>query len=243
MLTLYAERSFPVSKDLPMQDSTASKPFCHTFDLSKRLVHPPNARLNFLRLESDPSANFFERAVSELTGLLNSTPPDAVHRLIIPSVMSPALYHPQSSLPAQILPFQQSLRKLLSAYPNRLVIMQTLPLSLYPRNSGLTKWIELVSDGVYNLTPFPHSVDAEFQSSRDPTTKEEPPQGLLQIYKMPILHELGSGNPPADTDWTFTLSRRKFAIKPFNLPPMDGDTEAQQDTAKDNKPKKADMDF
>lgn len=243
MLTLYVERLSLVSKDLSMQESTTSKPFCHTFDLSKRLVHPPTARLNFLRLVSDPSTNFFERAVSELIGSLSSTPPDTVHRLIVPSVMSPALYHPQSSLPAQILSFQHSLRKLLAAYSSRLVVMQTLPLSLYPRSSGLTKWIELLSDGVYNLTPFPHSVDAEFQSSRDPTTKEEPPQGLLQVYKMPLLHESGSGNPLADTDWTFTLSRRKFAIKPFNLPPIDGDTEAQQDATKEDKPKKADMDF
>lgn len=28
-------------------------------------------------------------------------------------------------------------------------------------------------------------------------------------------------------DLAFTLSRRKFVIKPFSLPPVEGDTEAQ----------------
>lgn len=243
MLTSWVERSSPVAKDIPSQDSTPAKPFCHAFDLSKRLRHPPSARLNFLRLDQNSSTSLFARALSELLSSLSSSPPDTVHRLIVPSIMSPALYPPQSSLPQQVLVFQHNLRSLLATYPNRLIVMQTLPLSLHPRNSGLTKWIELVSDGVYNLTPFPHSVDAEFQSSRDPTTKEEPPQGLLQVYKMPVLHELGSGSPLADTDWTFTLSRRKFTIKPFNLPPLEGDTEAQQDVSKDSKPNRADMDF
>lgn len=110
-----------------------------------------------------------------------------------------------------------------------------MPLSLYPRTSGLTRWIELLTDGVYELTPFPHSADAEFQTSRDPTTKEEPPQGLLQIHKLPLLHELGSGTLPSDMDWTFTLSRRKFTIKPFNLPPIEGDTKAQEQAGVDAK--------
>lgn len=148
-----------------------------------------------------------------------------------------------SSQPEQILSFQHNIRKLLALYPNRLTVMQTLPLSLHSRSSGLTRWIELLSDGVYDLTPFPHSSDAEFQTSRDSQTKEEPPQGLLRVHKLPVLHELGSGVSLADTDWAFTLSRRKFTIKPFNLPPIEGDIEAQQSDVKDDKPKKADLEF
>ncbi|KAK5085545.1 Elongator subunit elp4 [Lithohypha guttulata] len=85
--------------------------------------------------------------------------------------------------------------------------------------------------------------DAEFLGSRDSATKDEPPQGLLRVHKLPLLHELGSGSPLADTDWTFTLSRRKFTIKPFDLPPIEGDTEAQKEASVNDKPKKADMDF
>lgn len=173
--------------------------------------------------------------IGQLRSKLKSSPPETVHRVIVPSLMSPALYPSHSCLPEQVLTFQQDLRGLSAAYPRNLVVLQTMPLSLYPRTSGLTRWIELLTDGVYELTPFPHSADAEFQTSRDPTTKEEPPQGLLQIHKLPLLHELGSGTLPSDMDWTFTLSRRKFTIKPFNLPPIEGDTKAQEQAGVDAK--------
>lgn len=121
--------------------------------------------------------------------------------------------------------------------------MQTLPLSLHPRQSGIIKWIETFCDGVFELVPFPHSADAEFASSRDPTTKEEPPQGILRIHKLPLFHEQAIGVPPSELDWTFVLSRRKFTVKPFNLPPIGGDTDAQQTGSKDEKPKKENMEF
>lgn len=125
-------------------------------------------------------------------------------------------------------------------------MITVLPNSLSPRSSGLTRWLEILSDGVLELLPFPHSSDAEFATSRDPNTKEEPPQGLLRVHKLPVLSEVGSGILPSDTDWTFTLSRRKFTIKPFNLPPIEGDIDAQQSATSDtsgDKAKKSDMEF
>ena len=182
--------------------------------------------------------------MSTLTSAIRSSGSTTIHRLIVPGLMSPALYPPHVAFPAQILSFQRELRRILAEFPKKLVILQTLPLSLFPRTSGLTKWLEILTDGVYNLTPFPHSADAEFMSSRDPNTKEEPPQGLLSIHKMPVFHELGTGTLPSDTDWTFSLSRRKFTIKPYNLPPLEGDTEAQNEASEANaKPKKAELEF
>ena len=120
----------------------------------------------------------------------------------------------------------------------------SLPLFLYPRSSGLVRWIELLNDGVLELSPFPHSADGDTNTSHGPSgTTEEPPQGLLQLHRMPMLHERGSGNASSDDDWTFTLSRRKFTIKPFNLPPIEGDTEAQQASSSEQKAKKSDMEF
>ena len=107
--------------------------------------------------------------------------------------------------------------------------MITLPLSLYPRSTGLVRWAELLCDGVLELTPFPHSSDASSAATGAATAQEEPPQGMFKIHRLPVFHERGGG---ADSnmieDWAFTLSRKKFSIKPFHLPPVEGDTEAQQ---------------
>lgn len=136
------------------------------------------------------------------------------------------------------------LHGLFAAYPDRLTAMLSLPLSLYPRSSGLIRWVELLSDGVLELAPFPHSAEGDTDRARGSTgTTEEPPQGLLQVHRLPVIHERGSGVGTSENDWTFTLSRRKFTIKQFNLPPVEGDTDAQQGSGQEQKAKKADVEF
>ena len=115
--------------------------------------------------------------------------------------------------------------------------MTSLPLSIYPRSTGLTRWLELLSDGVIELSPFPHSAGTETADSNKPGHDEQP-QGLLTVHRLPVLHERGGGSGVVSEESTFTLSRKRFTIKLFNLPPLEGDTEAQQERTK-----KADMDF
>lgn len=114
--------------------------------------------------------------------------------------------------------------------------MLSLPTTLYPRTSGLIRWAELLSDGVFELVPFPHSALASAGGgASNPTTSagataaEEPPQGMLRIHRLPIYHDRGGGGGDEylAEDWAFTLSRRHFTIVPFNLPPVEGDNEAQ----------------
>ena len=58
------------------------------------------------------------------------------------------------------------------------------------------------------------------------TAKEEPPQGLIKIHRLPVLQERGGGRFTLGEDLAFVASRRTFAIKPFHLPPVDGEDEA-----------------
>lgn len=104
--------------------------------------------------------------------------------------------------------------------------------------------MELLSDGVIELAPFPHTLDpSSLASSGAATNQEEPPQGMLKVHRLPVLHERGGGmDKNVGEDWAFTLSRRKFAIKPFSLPPIDGDNDAQQHDAS-SAPKKEDLEF
>jgi elongator complex protein 4 len=98
--------------------------------------------------------------------------------------------------------------------------------------SGLTRWVEMLSDGVLELAPFPSHANLSLATSvpGSAMSQEEPPQGILKFYEIPIFHEKGGGEHQSShtDDLAFTLSRRKgLAIKPFSLPPLDNDNPDQ----------------
>lgn len=121
--------------------------------------------------------------------------------------------------------------------------MISLPITLFPRSLGLTRWIELLCDGVIELVPFPHAIDTgpPLSASEGNTSQEEKPQGMVRIHRLPVFHERGggggSGSGGVGNDLAFILSRRRFAIKPFSLPPIEGDQEAQHGEVEGGKAK------
>lgn len=186
---------------------------------------------------------FFPSIHKRLQSAIASSPPNTVHRIVIPSLLNPTMYPPEASQPDNVLPFLHSLRALMTTSNARITTMITVPLSLFPRASGLVRWMELISDGVVELCPFPHSADA-LATSGAATSQEEAPQGMLKIHRLPVLHERGGGNDQnIGQDWAFSLSRRRFEIKPFSLPPEEGDKEAQGGGAPGRMPKKEDLEF
>lgn len=225
----------------PVDTSTGvEQAFCHTFDLTKRLTHSSLSSMNFISLSPSKSSPFVS-VHQNLQEAILGHPSPTIHRIVIPSLLNPIVYPPECSQPELLLQFIHSVRALMAKIPNRITAMISLPLSLYPRSSGLVRWLEILSDGVISLTPFPHSSDTVISGT---TTSEEAPQGMLKTHKLPVLHERGGGSDQnVGEDWSFTLSRRKFEIKPFSLPPADGDNEAQQLKAESSAPKKADLEF
>ncbi|KAL1587552.1 hypothetical protein WHR41_03751 [Cladosporium halotolerans] len=227
------DRSISSNPQDPMKQEL---PFYHTFDLTKRLTLPSDAKINHIPLpRSGPP---LQPILASLSNALSQSPPSAVHRLVIPTILSPALYPPQSAKPENFIRFIHGLRTLLRQYPSQLTVMATLPLTLYPRGSAVTRWAETLSDGVLELTPFPHLMDATHPSHYATTTsaKEEQPQGMVKVHKLPLVTERGEGGAGAGNsigeDLAFTLSRRKFLVAPFSLPPMEGDQDAQAEAGK-----------
>ena len=222
-------------------DQAAKQAFCHAFDLTKRLTHPSITNMSFIPIMPSREPLFIP-VLNKLQSAIASSPPNTVHRIVIPSLLSPAIYPPEASQPDNLLQFLHSLRALMSTYAARVTAMITLPLSLYPRESGLVRWMEILGDGVFEICPFPHSSDA-LGTSGAATSHEEPPQGMLKVHRLPVLHERGGGNDQnIGQDWAFILSRKKFEIKPFSLPPAEGDNEAQE-AASGGMPKKSDLEF
>lgn len=89
-------------------------------------------------------------------------------------------------------------------------------------------------DGVLELAPFPYSVQMESASpaAGGGGEKEEKAQGMLKVHRLPVRTEKGAGvaggggGGGGGEDLAFVLSRRRFVIRPFWLPPVEGE---QQD--------------
>ncbi|KAJ5747353.1 uncharacterized protein N7511_009049 [Penicillium nucicola] len=236
------------SRDAPatpgVQDPAAKEApaFCHAFDLTKRLTHPSITNMTFIPIAPTKESPFLP-ILKSLQAAISSSPTNTIHRIVIPSLLNPTMYPPNACQSEHVLQFFHALKALMSAYTTRVTAMITFPLSLFPRSSGLVRWIELLSDGVIELCPFPHSADATATSGAA-TSQEEPPQGMLKTHRLPVLHERGGGSDQnVGQDWAFILSRRRFEIKPFSLPPAEGDTEAQDASAAGGMPKKSDLEF
>ncbi|MCJ1472352.1 hypothetical protein MMC13_000999 [Lambiella insularis] len=231
------------------RDQEAPVAFCHSFDLTKRLALPSSTAIDFIPIRQTAAPESPLSPVTQaLLQILSSSKPETIHRLVIPSLLSPAFYPPHASAPEHILQFLHALRALLRRYPTRLTTMLSLPLTLYPRSTGLVRMMEILSDGVIELVPFPHTIDTgpSLTTSGAATAQEEKPQGMVKIHRLPIFHERGggvAGSAGVGDDLAFTVSRRKFVIKPFSLPPVEGDTEAQRGEVEGGKATKVDMDF
>ena len=229
------------------QAATAT-PFCHSFDLAKRLVFPAaSLPIQYIpidaRSHADSSPNPFDGVLTKLSVLLTiprSESRNTVYRIVVPSLLNPALYPTQASKPEHILTFLHRLKTLTSSPTLRATAMISLSLDLFPRSTGLVRWMEILCGGTIELTPFPHS-SGSTSSAPSATRKhddngpkvneandDEEPQGLLHVHKLPAFHDLYLGSSEAlETTWTFALSRRRFIVKPYSLPPVGGDEEAQ----------------
>lgn len=187
-----------------------------------------------------PTQAPFKRFITDVASRVKNSPPATVHRVIVPSLLSPTLYTSAASQPREVLQFLHGLRALLRQYPTQLTALVTLPISLFPRSSGLTRWMELLSDGVLELIPLQHQAPV----ARD-TTNDDKGQGLLRAHSLPVFHEKGGGleGTWARENLSFRLSSSSgMVITPFSLPPV-GEVEESNKAVKGKEPKKESLDF
>jgi elongator complex protein 4 len=231
--------------------------FCHSFDLAKRLppsackgsLHPtPSTSPPTFDQPSHGAASPFKTIIKHLQTKLSTSPPNEIHRIVIPGLLLPTLYSPQCAHPSEVLQFLHGLRALLRQYPTQLTVLLTLPTTLFPRSSGLVRWMELLCDGVIELIPLPANPGAPPPSSGSgPEKNDQPPQGLLNVHTLPVYHEKGGGGAGASSfreALSFSLSAsRGLVIKPYSLPPMDGEEEGAGEKKKVDGAVKEGIDF
>ena len=160
-----------------------------------------------------------QEVLRALAETLEASPRGIIHRIVAPGFMSPALYSPIFSLPDDILRFAHGLRALLRRHSERASAVITLPISLYPRASGLTRWLEMLSDAVLELQVLPMA------------PQHGNAQGLFNIHALPVYQERGGGPQTSGShaNLSFKLSGPAgLLIEEFSLPPIDGEEEAEK---------------
>lgn len=188
---------------------------------------------------ASPTHTPFQKFITEVTSKIRNAPPSTVHRIVVPSLLSPTLYNSAASQPKEILKFLHDLRALLRQFSAQVTAVVTIPVTLFPRSTGLTRWMELLSDGVLELIPLQQAPVV-----REPGN-EDKGQGLLRAHSLPVFHEKGGG---LEGTWnrenlSFKLSSSSgLVITPFSLPPI-GDEEEPTKAAKPNEPKRESLDF
>ncbi|KAF8455992.1 Elongator complex protein 4, partial [Terfezia claveryi] len=199
----------------------AQGPFCHSFDLTKRLEITPDTKITYIPLpppttSTNPSSPFTS-ILSNLATILTTSSPNTITRLVIPSLLSPALYPPHAAHPPHLLQFLHSLRALLRTHSASLTAMLSLPIELYPRTMGLVRWIELLADTVVELVPVASLMEQATRAAAK--GREDMPMGLVRVWKVPEKKVGGGGGAVGVEDLAFTVTRRRFGIGLFSLQP------------------------
>lgn len=225
------------------KEGTSTEIFCHQFDLSKRLspssikgtltASPSSAPLGS-NFEPSKTASPLKSFIKSVQTNLASSPPGSIHRVVVPSFLSPTLYGGGSCCPSEVLQFLHGLRGLLRQHSGQLTAMLSLPTSLYPRHTGLTRWIELLCDGTVELIPLPSGPPSA--SVPKPGSKEtDRAQGMVKVYALPIYHEKGGGGAEGNyfrENLSFLLSgSRGLVIQPYSLPPLEEEDNKEQSPA------------
>ncbi|KAI1813237.1 PAXNEB-domain-containing protein [Poronia punctata] len=232
-----AARDREAQRSLGASDTGTAAPFCHSFDLTKKLSPGDvKGQIGFHPSMTGPQSKPpFKQFIRDLSLKLANSPPGWVHRVVIPNLLSPTGYSSQASHPQEVIQFLHGLRALLRQYSKILTAIITLPLSLYPRTTGLTRWMELLCDGVLEFIPLQAMAihKPPPSSSKGEGKGDEQVQGLVKVHSLPVFHEKGGGGShSALDDQSFSLSRSKgLIIKPYYLPPAD--TEENATEAKD----------
>ncbi|RCI15092.1 hypothetical protein L249_7120 [Ophiocordyceps polyrhachis-furcata BCC 54312] len=201
--------------DVTSSSDCNSEPFCHSFTLSRRLG---TAAIRGQLHTSCPDCGIEDKQLSDLKQFLSAiesrlrhSSPLSRHRILIPSLLSPAVYRPESVEPQGLLQLIHGVRSLLRQFPTRAVALVTIPISLYPRSSGLIRWAEILFDGTIEIDTVSSDVISEHERGQL--------QGVLRIHSLPIIHE--SGGDQQSTSLEQKMLLKTSVMSGVNIQPSD----------------------
>lgn len=209
-------------------ESSSAEHYTHQFDITQRLTPTPASQeVSFVSITSHQYKPILSQIQSIITGQLKQNL-NKVIRLVIPNLLNPSTYPPQFSQSTTIIPFVHCLRALLRKYPKNLVLISSISLDLFPKETTLTYNLETLYDSVIQLQPF----NQEMSQLIEKAYKNEPAKvlhGLVHIRKIPHLSEKGL-MMIHDGEYAFRNGKKKFQIEEWGIPVEDDSKDEAQTT-------------
>ena len=172
--------------------------FCHVFDIGEQMALPGNEQVVFSP-EPASQGNPYEPILSSLHSFIRNTSKTTAVRLVLPDLLNPLIYSPDSSQPQFLLQFFHSITSLVTRHPYATLLL-SLSTSFYPRSQPLTSWIEHLCTHVLQLCPLP----------QNPTLAKQP-QGIVNVHKGGLMSK----------EMAYRVGRRGMVLEEWSLPPLE----------------------
>lgn len=199
-----------------------SNPFYLTLlDYKSRIRPLPSpAELEVIKCLPIKGKTGLQSMIEKLSYIIEKTlkkSPQTVIRVLVPSFLHPAVYPPDCSLSNEVIRFMYALVRLARTYSNNVAILISISLELYPRESSLMKWIEILVDGLLHIDPFPEKMDTLATEAPSDSSSNKPYQGLVNVYKLPMFSERGQ-MVVRKGELAFRVGRKSFEIEEWGIP-------------------------
>lgn len=190
------------------------KEYNHQFDITSRLMPAPtSSEISFVS-PNQP----IQRILLQLEQIIQKHDKKLI-RLIIPSLLHPAMYPPDSFRLSGIVPLMHGLRSLVKKYESRCVLIATVSTDIV--DELVMAQIEATFDSVINLEPFSQEM-LQFLEKAYKSQPNKVQHGLLHIAKLPVFSDRGEMHVMR-SHYAFKNSRKKFEIEEWGIPVGDVD--------------------
>lgn len=199
--------------------SSEYKDYNHQFDITSRLLPAPTSNeLTFINptLPVHTVINQVEKVIEMHDKKLI--------RIVIPSILHPAMYPPRMFQLSEILLLLHGLHGLLKKYGSRCILLGTLSSDII--EPFLLSNIDNLFDSVFSLEPF----GQEMMQFLERVYKAQPGKvqhGLLHVMKLPVFSERGEMHV-MKSELAFKNGRKKFEIEEWGIPVDDVDDEKDE---------------
>lgn len=203
------------SKDeSPAYNAEEYKNYSNQFDITTRLMPAPTPQEISFVSPIQP----LQTVLGQIDRIITQNKGKII-RILVPSLLHPAMYPPQMFKLSGVVPLIHGLRGIVKKHQSRCALLATVSADML--TDFTLSHIENIFDAVLTLEPF----DQDMLKFLERAYKSQPNKvqhGLLHVLKLPVFSQRGEMHL-AKSEFAFKNGRKKFEIEEWGIPVEDDD--------------------